>query len=131
MTLFSRRRFLIGSALGASGVALTGCDGWGLDSEPGAVIRSAESLTMKVQRLLQGRDALAREYSEADISPIFRVNGTSRPDSEEYAKLVDSGFAEWRLKIDGLVPGVVGTCGHGLPGDRYAHAGNERSRTTA
>jgi DMSO/TMAO reductase YedYZ molybdopterin-dependent catalytic subunit len=58
---------------------------------------------MKTQRLLVGRGALAREFAEADISPSFRVNGTSTPDNEEYAQLVEGKFASWRLKIDGLV----------------------------
>lgn len=103
MTGLTRRRFLIGTTFGASALTLTGCDmleqagGWG------AAIRSAETLTMKAQRLLQGRDALAREFAETDISPSFRVNGTSAPDSEEYAQLAEGGFAGWRLKIDGQV----------------------------
>ncbi len=103
MTVLTRRRFLIGNTLGASALALTGCDGWDSGAEPGAVIRSAEIVTMKVQRFLQGRDALAREYAEADISLTFRVNGTSQPDNEDYAKLAEGRFASWRLKIDGLV----------------------------
>ncbi|MHA6688750.1 molybdopterin-binding protein [Mesorhizobium sp. A556] len=103
MTVITRRRFLIGSTLGASGLALAGCDSWEPDAQPGAVIRSVETLTMKTQRLLQGHDALAREYAETDISPTFRVNGTSRPDGEDYTRLLDGRFAAWRLKIDGLV----------------------------
>jgi len=102
MTGLTRRRFLIGSTFGASALALTGCV-LEQNAEVGAVIRSAEKLTMKAQRLLLGRGALAREFSEADISPSFRVNGTSAPDGEEYAQLVEDKFASWRLKIDGLV----------------------------
>lgn len=101
--LLTRRRFLVGSTLGASALALSGCDVLEQNPDVGSVIRSAEKLTMKAQRLLQGRDALAREFTEADISPSFRVNGTSTPDSEEYAELVEDKFAGWRLKIDGLV----------------------------
>ncbi|MDR6293147.1 MULTISPECIES: molybdopterin-binding protein [Inquilinus] len=103
MTSLTRRRFLIGSASGASALALTGCDMLEQNSGLGAVIRSAETLTMKAQRLLLGRGALAREFAETDISPSFRVNGTSAPDGDEYAQLVDGKFASWRLKIDGLV----------------------------
>jgi DMSO/TMAO reductase YedYZ molybdopterin-dependent catalytic subunit len=99
----TRRRFIIGSTLGVSALALTGCDALAQNADVGAVIRSAEKLTMKAQRLLQGRDALAREFSETDISPSFRVNGSSMPDSEEYAALLENNFADWRLKIDGLV----------------------------
>jgi DMSO/TMAO reductase YedYZ molybdopterin-dependent catalytic subunit len=63
----------------------------------------AEKLTIRSQRLLVPKDKLAREFSEADISPIFKPNGTSQPDSEEYARMMENGFADWRLKIDGLV----------------------------
>ena len=101
MTILTRRRFLVGSALGASALSLTGCDV--LNAEPGSVIRSAEKLTMATQRLFLGRNALAREFSQTDISPSFRVNGTSMPDSENYARLAEEKFANWRLKIDGLV----------------------------
>ncbi|GLK79125.1 molybdopterin-binding protein [Methylopila turkensis] len=103
MTRLTRRRFLIGSGLGAGAVALGGCDLLEPNEQTQAVLRSAETLTMKLQRLLQGRGALAREYLEADISPTFRVNGTSAPDSDEYARLLEGKFADWRLRIDGLV----------------------------
>jgi DMSO/TMAO reductase YedYZ molybdopterin-dependent catalytic subunit len=46
---------------------------------------------------------MATEFSERDLSPVFRANGTRMPDSEEYAKLLDGKFSQWRLKIDGLV----------------------------
>ncbi|TSD82845.1 molybdopterin-dependent oxidoreductase [Mycobacterium sp. KBS0706] len=103
MTSLTRRRFLIGTASGASVLALTGCNALEQNAGLGAVIRSAEALTMKAQRLLLGRGALAREFAETDISPSFRVNGTSAPDGDEYAQLLDGKFASWRLKIDGLV----------------------------
>jgi DMSO/TMAO reductase YedYZ molybdopterin-dependent catalytic subunit len=96
-----RRRFLLGGALGA--LALGGCDAAGQDPTVGRVLRSAEALTLHSQRLLLGQGTLAREYSEADISPSFRVNGTSMPDSEAYAALLAGRFADWRLKVDGLV----------------------------
>ncbi len=100
---FTRRRFLLGGALGAATLALGGCDGVTPDTGAGQVLRSVETLTLRAQRLLQGRGALAREFSEADISPSFRVNGTSKPDSEAYAALLDNRFADWRLQVDGLV----------------------------
>lgn len=103
MTSVTRRRFLIGSTFGAGALALTGYGMLGQNAGLGTVIRSTEKLTMKAQRLLQGRHALAREFAETDISPSFRVNGTSAPDSEAYAQLVEGKFASWRLKIDGLV----------------------------
>jgi DMSO/TMAO reductase YedYZ molybdopterin-dependent catalytic subunit len=101
--ILTRRRFLIGSTLGAGALALSGCDVLDQNSDIDSVLRSAEQLTMKAQRLLQGRNALAREFTEADISPAFRVNGTSAPDSEEYAELVEGEFKDWKLKVGGLV----------------------------
>jgi DMSO/TMAO reductase YedYZ molybdopterin-dependent catalytic subunit len=46
---------------------------------------------------------MAQEFSEADLSPEFRSNGTANPDSEEYQALLRSGFANWRLQVHGLV----------------------------
>lgn len=67
--LFTRRRFLIGGTLGASALTLSGCDLLDQNADVAKVLRSAEHLTIKAQRLLQGRDSLAREFDEKDISP--------------------------------------------------------------
>jgi DMSO/TMAO reductase YedYZ molybdopterin-dependent catalytic subunit len=98
--MIGRRRFI---ATGASGLLLGGCDR--LNNSPGfrGVLRSAERLTMGAQRLVSPRNALAREYSEADMSPIFRSNGTSMPGTAEYAEHLKDNFANWRLVVDGLV----------------------------
>jgi DMSO/TMAO reductase YedYZ molybdopterin-dependent catalytic subunit len=58
---------------------------------------------MRAQRLVSPRDALAREYGEADMSPFFRSNGTSMPGTPDYARHLSEGFANWRLVVDGLV----------------------------
>ncbi len=42
------------------------------------------------------------QYSEKDISPFFWPNGTM-PDSETYESLVKTGFAGYRLRVDGMV----------------------------
>jgi sulfoxide reductase catalytic subunit YedY len=42
------------------------------------------------------------QYAEADISPHFWPNGTM-PNSAEYNALVAGGFAEYRLRVFGLV----------------------------
>jgi DMSO/TMAO reductase YedYZ molybdopterin-dependent catalytic subunit len=101
--ILTRRNFLIGTTLGISATALTGCDLLDQNTDILDVLKSAEQLTMKGQRLLQGRNALAREFAEHDISPSFRVNGTSAPDSDEYAALSEGKFVNWKLKVDGLV----------------------------
>jgi DMSO/TMAO reductase YedYZ molybdopterin-dependent catalytic subunit len=42
------------------------------------------------------------EYSEADISPFFWTNGTP-PNRDAYRRLKDGGFADYKLKVAGLV----------------------------
>jgi DMSO/TMAO reductase YedYZ molybdopterin-dependent catalytic subunit len=98
-----RRGFLKQAAAAASAMTLAGCDRlaslpWfrqGLDS--------AETLTERAQRGLLKSDALAREYTEADLSPQFRANGTTSIDDWDYQTLAEGGFAEWELEVGGLV----------------------------
>lgn len=101
--LLTRRRFLIGSTLGTGALALGSYGVLEQSVDVDAVLQSAEALTMRAQRMLLRHRPLAREFSAADISPTFRVNGTQAPDSEEYAALRESGFADWKLKVGGLV----------------------------
>jgi DMSO/TMAO reductase YedYZ molybdopterin-dependent catalytic subunit len=102
MTILSRRRVLTGGLVGIGSLALAGCDRLTNSGSANRILASAETLTRRVQRLALGQ-SLAREFTEADLSPVFRVNGTSQPDSEEYSALQVNGFADWRLKVDGLV----------------------------
>ena len=46
---------------------------------------------------------MAQEFTEADLSPSFRSNGTSEPDDEAYRQLAMNGFTDWTLRVDGLV----------------------------
>ncbi len=98
-----RRRFLALGVAGAGSLLLGSCDR--LSSAPNfqEFLSSAEWLTYRAQRLLGGGHALAREFGQTDISPVFKVNGTRMPDSEEYAALRKNNFAVWRLRVDGLV----------------------------
>ena len=64
---------------------------------------SAETLTRRVQALLVGPNALAHEYAPGDISPDFKANGTTSPDSDAYQALAANNFADWKLEIGGLV----------------------------
>jgi DMSO/TMAO reductase YedYZ molybdopterin-dependent catalytic subunit len=98
--MISRRQIL---ASGASALVLSGCDK--LDRNQGFkdILRSADGLAMKAQRLVGGRNALAREFTEADLSPIFRSNGTAMPAGADYARHVSENFANWRVIVDGLV----------------------------
>ncbi len=101
--MLPRRQFLkLGTAsLGA--LLLAGCDRLSESPDFQSFLSSAEELTYRTQRLLEGNHALAREFTTADVSPVFKVNGTRMPAGEEYAALLESNFAGWRLRIDGLV----------------------------
>jgi len=97
--MISRRKFVVA---GGSSLLLGGCDK--LDQSPAfkGILRSADTLARGSQRLL-GRNALAPQFTDADLSPIFRSNGTAMPDTTEYAQHLANNFADWRLTVDGLV----------------------------
>jgi DMSO/TMAO reductase YedYZ molybdopterin-dependent catalytic subunit len=103
----NRRRLLTAAALGASGLALPGCDAFDglLASGNGVrgVLAGANALTYRAQRWLVGADALAQEFSEADIRQPQRPNGVTAPDDEPYKALLAGDFADWRLTVGGLV----------------------------
>ena len=97
----TRRRMI--ASLGAGGLMLSGCDRITRSSGFQAVQSSAQELTRSMQRLAVDRDAPAREYGAADMSPVFRTNGNVMPASADYRAHLESGFADWRLIVDGLV----------------------------
>ena len=98
-----RRRLVLGLGAGAGTLLLGGCDRLSSLPQTQSVLLSAQWLTRGAQRALVGRDALAPEYTRADIAPVFRANGTLDPDNSQYQALAANGFKDWRLKVDGLV----------------------------
>jgi DMSO/TMAO reductase YedYZ molybdopterin-dependent catalytic subunit len=98
------RRALLGGALtGAAAGGLAGCDQLTASPAVNEKLNAAEGLTFHVQRLLLGRSALAREFPPGAISPDFRANGSTNPDSDAYQQHLATGFKDWRLEIGGLV----------------------------
>jgi methionine sulfoxide reductase catalytic subunit len=73
---------------------------------PRVVQRAGFAIIGPTQRLFEHLDATPGQYSEKDISPYFWHNG-QYPDSDEYKALFDSDFADYRLRVDGLVDNPV------------------------
>ena len=100
--LLSRRKVLVS---GAATLILGGCDRLASSPSFQQMLQSAEGLTYRSQRSLIGRQALAREYTVADISVRFKANGSQDPYNlpPEYMDLAQDGYAGWRLQVGGLV----------------------------
>ena len=98
-----RRRLLRAIAAGGSLAFLGGCER--LAASPGfrSLLALADAPTEAALHALTPEDALAQEFTEADISPVFRANGSYNPQTPEYRALVANGFADYRLRIGGLV----------------------------
>jgi DMSO/TMAO reductase YedYZ molybdopterin-dependent catalytic subunit len=98
------RRSLLARALGSAALLpLAGCDQLSKSDWFVSILDRAETLTRTVQRAITGKNALAPEYSEADLSKTFRANGTTDPENTAYQALAKAGFRDWRLEIGGLV----------------------------
>ena len=69
---------------------------------PRVVQRVGQAIIGPLQHLFEHVDPKPGEYSETDISPYFWHNG-QYPDSDEYKALFDGNFADWRLRVHGLV----------------------------
>src|SRR5262245_14253827 len=98
----TRRRFIRAGAVGL-GAGLMGCDRGAQDRTDRSILELAEHITYRTQRLLLGANQLAPEFSESDISPNFKANGTSDPPDKAYRALATNNFVDWRLRVDGLV----------------------------
>ena len=98
-----RRKFLTGATLGAGGLLLSGCDALTENAGFRSFLRTGEALNKGAHRLIMDRSALAPEFSAADISPIFKANGSITGGTAEYDGHVADEFASWQLHIDGMV----------------------------
>jgi DMSO/TMAO reductase YedYZ molybdopterin-dependent catalytic subunit len=101
--ILTRRQMLLCGSTAFCGILLGGCDRLSNSPSFRRVLDAAEGLSYRGQRLLVGRNALAREFSESELSPVFRSNGTGDPDTPEYNDLAAGQFRQWRLKVGGLV----------------------------
>jgi DMSO/TMAO reductase YedYZ molybdopterin-dependent catalytic subunit len=99
----SRRRALLRVLSGTGALLLAGCDRLSSTDWFPRVLEAGERISKGVHHLITSRKAMAQEFSEADLSPQFRSNGTALPDNPQYQALALGGFVDWRLTVDGLV----------------------------
>ena len=108
-TAVSRRRVLLLALQGAGAFLLAGCenvfDRLHRNRNLLSVLESVEGLNLRVLRFITGRDKLAQEFSEADISRYFKANGNPPPLTMEYIAEALSGFPSWRLEIGDVFHG--------------------------
>jgi DMSO/TMAO reductase YedYZ molybdopterin-dependent catalytic subunit len=106
--LLTRRGLIttgLATAAGASGLAVAArlADRYGLiPPDHGGIYGVGETLTYTAQRLLMANRSLAREFDRSQITKSVPIDGKP-PEQEDYQRLLAGGFADWRLKVDGLV----------------------------
>jgi DMSO/TMAO reductase YedYZ molybdopterin-dependent catalytic subunit len=103
MTENDRRKFLERMALASGALLLGGCDKLADSKAFKSLLATADRPTDAALHALTSEDALAQEFTEADISPVFKANGSTNPKTPEYLAMLANGFADWKLRIGGLV----------------------------
>ncbi len=103
MTDEQRRRFLTRALAAGGAAALAGCNKLNDSAGFKSLLAGADKPTDAAFHALTPEDALAREFTEADLSPAFKANGSTNPQTPEYLALMASNFADYRLKVGGLV----------------------------
>jgi len=107
MSEFSRRKLIttgLAVTAGAGGLAAANslAKRYGLiPPDSGVLYGAGETLTYAAQRILTSH-SLAREFPRGEISKPPFSNGEP-PKDEAFRRLQASGFADWRLSVDGLV----------------------------
>ena len=107
----TNRRALIGGMASAGGLLLAGCSP-SLPPTYGNLLRTGDLLTYGARRLLLPEHSLVKEYAHSDITSIPAVGTIDPADPSNryhqtlglmYDRLRAGGFAEWRLRIEGMV----------------------------
>jgi DMSO/TMAO reductase YedYZ molybdopterin-dependent catalytic subunit len=107
MNKISRRKFVtagLAATAGVSGVAVaaTLARRYGLlPPDSGGIYGPGETLTYAAQRLLT-KHSVAREFPRSMISKVPFANEIA-PFNDAFKRHQASGFADWRLSVDGMV----------------------------
>ena len=101
--LYPRRRILTGMGAAAGGLLLSGCDRLNANERFRSLLSLGEELHYGGQRFVTDRMAQAKEFLPSQMSPVFRTNGNTMPESPAYQAHATEDFANWTLEIDGLV----------------------------
>ena len=107
MNKLTRRQLIAAGAVtaaGAGGLAVAArlARRYGLvPPDSGGIYGPGETLTYAAQRLLT-KHSMAREFSRSQIS-LKPLQNEVAPLGDEFKRLQTAGFADWRLKVDGLV----------------------------
>jgi DMSO/TMAO reductase YedYZ molybdopterin-dependent catalytic subunit len=94
-----KRRLFVASTLSA---ALSGC-GAGNALTQNQVVHDILTSVDPLNHALIGTRGMAREYTDADVDRVFRVNGFDPPSTAAYASYVQDQYRSYRLVVDGLV----------------------------
>jgi len=97
----SRRAVL--SGLAGAGALLAGCSRVDDKIPFRQLLGLSDAFTLHAQRVLLAGRPLVREYSLAQVTRKFPVNGTLMPPGDAYRRLLDGHFRDWQLKVHGLV----------------------------
>src|SRR3954462_13498599 len=88
----NRRGAVIRILGGASTLLLAGCEAISRSKWFPKLLGSVVTANQHTQQLLASNGTLAQEFSEADLSPTFRSNGTANPQEETYQQHVMTDF---------------------------------------
>ena len=93
---------ILGLCLIAAILVIYGVTSWLSRRNPRLVQRVLGAVLTRARRLGPERLVSRHQFSRAEISPLFRVNGYP-PDTAEYETLAKNDFQDWRLEVGGLV----------------------------
>jgi DMSO/TMAO reductase YedYZ molybdopterin-dependent catalytic subunit len=98
-----RRRLLRGAVAAAGSAVLAGCDRLSHNASFVGTLHSAQHLNRALAKVVAPRPAMAQEFGPERVAQTFRSNGTLNPRDADYVALREGNFADYRLRVSGLV----------------------------